>query len=501
MPASLNLAAIDLGAESGRLMLGRFDGGRLSLEELHRFDTRPVRLPGGLFTDAAHAWREILAGLAAAGARCGGRIDGVGVDTWGVDFALLDWEGGLLSLPHHYRDDLSEGMLAAALAVVARGELFAATGVQFLPFNSLFQLLGLRERRPSLLSAAGRLLFLPDLFMYWLGADPAADRTIASTSQCYDPVSGGWASELLDRLALPTRLLPPLREPGTVAGVLRPEAAAASGLCSTPVINPGGHDTALAVAAVPARDPRFAYISSGTWSLVGTELSAPILEGRALEAGFTNEAGVAGTTRFLKNVCGLWPVQESRRAWEAAGSRYSHADLAALAEAAPPWQAVIDVDAAQFARPGDMPSRIRDYCRATGQQVPVTPGEIVRTVLDSLALKYRQVLLALDRLTGARPDAVHIVGGGSRNRLLCQLAADATGRVVLAGPVEATAMGNALMQAVALGRLGSLSELREVVAASAEVTRYEPRADAAMEAAYGRLLQLESGQWAVDSGQ
>jgi len=490
MPASLNLAAIDLGAESGRLMLGRFDGGRLTLEELHRFDTRPVRLPGGLFTDVAHAWREILVGLSAAGARCGGRIDGVGVDTWGVDFALLDREGGLLSLPHHYRDDLSEGMLAAALAVVPRGELFAATGVQFLPFNTLFQLLGLRARRPSLLSAADRLLFLPDLFTYWLGADPAADRTIASTSQCYDPLSGGWASELLERLALPVALLPRLREAGTVAGGLRLEATTASGLCAAPVINPGGHDTALAVAAVPARDPRFAYISSGTWSLVGTELTAPILGGPALEAGFTNEAGVAGTTRFLKNVCGLWLVQESRRAWEAAGSRYSHADLAALAEAAPAWLAVIDVDAADFARPGDMPSRIRAYCRATGQPVPGTPGEIVRTVLDSLALKYRHVLLALDRLTGTRPDAVHIVGGGSRNRLLCQLAADATGRVVLAGPVEATAMGNALMQAVALGRLGSLTEVREVVATSVDVARYEPRADSAMEAAYGRLERL-----------
>ncbi|RPJ76121.1 MAG: rhamnulokinase, partial [Acidobacteria bacterium] len=436
------------------------------------------------------AWREILAGLSAAGARCGGRIDGAGVDTWGVDFALLDRGGGLLSLPHHYRDDLCEGMLAAALAAVPRDELFAATGVQFLPFNSLFQLLGLRARRPSLLSAADRLLFLPDLFTYWLGGERAADRTIASTSQCYDPMAGGWARKLLERLALPVALLPPLREPGTVAGVLRPEAAASSGLCAAPIISPGGHDTALAVAAVPARDPRFAYISSGTWSLVGTELTHPILGPSALQAGFTNEAGVAGTTRFLKNVCGLWPIQESRRAWEAAGSRYSHADLAALAEAAPSWQAVIDVDAAAFARPGDMPSRIREYCRATGQPVPSTPGEIVRTVLDSLALKYRQVLRALDHLIGRHVDTVHIVGGGSRNRLLCQLAADATGRLVLAGPVEATAMGNALMQAVALGRLGSLADLREVVAASAEVARYEPRADAAMEEAYGRLEKL-----------
>jgi rhamnulokinase len=315
MASSLDFVAVDLGADSGRLMLGRFDGDRLSLEQVHRFDSHPVRLPGGLFTDVAHIWQEIRVGLRAAASACAGRIDGIGVDTWGVDFALFDAEDGLLGLPYHYRSDFSDGALEKAAALMPRPAIFAATGVQILPFNTLYQLLALADKRPSFLRAARRLLFMPDLFTHWLGGDPRVDRTIASTSQCYDPAARNWSFALLDRLGLPRHVFPGIRDPGSVAGALRRDVAADAGLGLAAVLAPGGHDTALAVAAVPAPGPHFAYISSGTWSLVGTEVPSPILGEFALSAGFTNEVGVCDTIRFLKNVCGLWLEQESRRAW------------------------------------------------------------------------------------------------------------------------------------------------------------------------------------------
>jgi rhamnulokinase len=486
----LNLTAIDLGADSGRLVLGHFDGERVRTEELHRFASHPVRLPTGLHIDVAHIWREIGVGLQAVAAACGGRIDGVGVDTWGVDFALLDGEGGLLGLPYHYRDPLSAGMCERACARMPREEIFAATGLQFMSINSLYQLLALAEQRPSLMQAARRLLFMPDLFTYWLGGGIENERTIASTSQCYDPVKRDWAWRLLDRFELPRGLFGPLLDPGSVAGTLRPEIASAAGLGSAPVLAPAGHDTALAVAAVPARGDGFAYISSGTWSLLGAELPAPLMSGAACAAGFTNEVGVCGTVRFLKNLCGLWLVQESRRTWAEQGNAYSHAQLVTMAEAAPAWRGVVDVDAPEFARPGDMPARIASYCRRSGQSVPGSHGEIVRVALESLALKYRHVLSDLERLTGGRLEPLHIVGGGSQNRLLCQLAADATGHLVVAGPTEATALGNVLMQAMALGHLGSLPDLRAVVRRSADVVTYEPRPSPGLDDACARLTQL-----------
>jgi rhamnulokinase len=482
--------AADLGAESGRVMAGRLDGGRLSLSECHRFDSRPVRLPDGLHTDVLRIFAEIQHGLAAA-ARAGDKIAGVGVDTWGVDFALLDGDGLLLGNPYHYRDSIGGTAMARAFARVPRAEIFGATGIQLLEINTLFQLLRLQERRSAALGAARRLLMIPDLFSYWLCGRAANEYTIATTSQCLDVAAGRWATSLLERLSLPTAIFGEIVPPGTVLGTLLPHVAGEAGLPrETPVVAVGGHDTALAVAAVPAAGEGFAYVSSGTWSLLGAEIKEPCVGEASRAANFTNEGGVGGTIRFLKNLCGLWLVQESRRHWAHEGEAESYDRLAERAAAAPAFHSLVDVDDPAFAAPGDMPARIGAYCRETGQPVPETKGEIVRTALDSLALKYRYVLAQMEGILGRRLEPLHVVGGGARNRLLCQLAADATGRAVVAGPVEATAAGNVLMQAVALGHLASLAEAREVVRRSFEIATYEPRPSPAVEDAYARLLAL-----------
>jgi rhamnulokinase len=486
---TLDFAAADLGAESGRVMVGRFDGERLSLREAHRFDSRPVRLPDGLHTDVLRIASEIEAGLAAA-ARSGGEVAGIGVDTWGVDFGLVDGGGVLLGDPYHYRDVLGSGVMERAFARVPPAEIFAATGVQLLELNTLFQLVRLQERGAAALGAARRLLMMPDLFSYWLSGRAANEYTVATTSQCLDVGSGGWATALLERLGLPAGILGELVPPGTVLGELLPHVAEETGLPRVPVVAVGGHDTALAVAAVPAIAEGFAYVSSGTWSLLGAEMPRPCIDERSRAANFTNEGGVAGTVRFLKNICGLWLVQECRRHWGRGGEADSYDRLADLAAAAPAFRSLVDVDDPAFAAPGDVPARIRDFCRRTGQGVPESKGEVVRAALDSLALKYRHVLRQAEAILGRRLSPVHVVGGGSRNRLLCQLAADATGRPVVAGPVEATAAGNVLMQALALGRLGSLADVREVVRRSFDIATYEPRPSAAVEEACARLVGL-----------
>jgi rhamnulokinase len=487
---ALSYLAADLGAESGRVMAGRFDGHRLSLAEAHRFDSRPVRLPDGLHTDVLRIFAEIQHGLAAA-ARSGGEVASVGVDTWGVDFALLDGDGLLLGNPYHYRDAIGGAVMASALARVPRAEIFAATGVQLMEINTLFQLLRLAERGSAALGAARHLLMMPDLFSFWLSGRAANEYTIATTSQCLDVASGRWALGLLERLSLPAGIFGEIVPPGAVLGDLVPGIAEEAGLPpKRPVIAVGGHDTALAVAAVPAASPGFAYLSSGTWSLLGAEIPRPFIGEASRAANFTNEGGVGGTIRFLKNLCGLWLVQESRRHWSHQGEADSYDRLTDLAAAAPAFRSLVDVDDPAFAAPGDMPARIQAYCRRTGQPVPETKGEIVRAALDSLALKYRYVLAQMEGILERRLAPLHVVGGGARNRLLCQLAADTTGRAVVAGPVEATAAGNVLMQAVALGHLGSLAEAREVVRRSFGIASFEPRPDPAVEDAYGRLVAL-----------
>ena len=466
--------AIDLGAESGRAMLADLSGHLLKLQEAHRFPNTPVNLPTGLYWNTLGLFQEMLVGLRAA-ARLTGRLESVAIDTWGVDFGLIGADGALIDNPRHYRDARTVGLPEKMFAVVPRAEIFAATGIQFMELNSLYQLWAVNRQAPWLLAHAKALLFMPDLFNYFLCGAMAAERTIASTSQFYDPASGQFAAELLEKLNIPLGFLPQLVEPGQRLGTMLPAVAEASSLPrDTPVYTTASHDTASAVAAVPAESgSRWCYISSGTWSLMGMELERPLINAATLEANFTNEVGVGGTIRLLKNIPGLWLLQECRRAWAREGKDYSYDELIAMARETEPSGAVLELEAFQAA--GQSAEKVMEYCRATGQPVPGTPGAVCRVILHSLAVRYREVLGVLEELTGQRVDVIHIVGGGSRNRLLNQLTADVTGRRVVAGPSEATAAGNALVQALGAGHLGSIEELRQVVRESFTVEEYVPR--------------------------
>jgi rhamnulokinase len=489
MATTANYLAFDLGASSGRAMLGTFDGERLSLEELHRFENAPINIQGRLYWDAFRLLEELKTGLGRCTQR-NIRLDGIGIDTWGVDFGLFLASGEMLSMPRHYRDPHNRPAMELAFTRVPQAAIYARTGIQFLPFNTLFQLVAITQNTPRLLHSAERLLFMPDLFTFWLTGEMATEPTIASTSQMVDASTGNWSLDLLVRLGLPVLLPPQIVPTGSVAGPLLAEVANEVGQAGTPVIRTAGHDTAAAVAAVPARGTNWAYISSGTWSLIGVELPAPLISSQTLAADFTNEAGVGGTTRFLRNVAGLWLVQECQRTWAAQGQAYSYAELSRLAAAAPAFRALVDPDDPRFAEPGDMPGRIRQVCEETGQPVPQSPGEVVRCALESLALKCRAVLDTLERLIGKRTEVVHIVGGGGQNELLNQFTANAAGKLVLAGPVEATAVGNVLVQALAQQRIGSLTDLREVVAASLPPKQYEPRDAHAWQDARARFATL-----------
>lgn len=484
---ALNLAAIDLGAESGRVILGRFDGRRLELTEAHRFANEPVRLPHGLHWDAPGIWREIVRGLGWAVA-AEGRIDGIGLDAWGVDFGLLDAHDRLIGNPVHYRDDRTDGMMELAFSRVPRAEIFGQTGIQFMQINTLYQLMALAGE-PAL-DAARTFLTIPDLFNFWLTGVKSCEFTNATTTQCYDPLAGDWARPVLAALDIPTGIFPTIIPPATVLGPLSTWVAAEAGLEAVSVIAPACHDTGSAVAAVPAGDKPFAWISSGTWSILGVNVPRAVVDERALAFNLTNEGGVAEDFRLSKNVMGLWLVQQCRQTWANVGQVWSYEELTEQAAAAPPLRHVIDPDHGDFLKPGDMPARIRAYCLRAGGSQPESPGEIVRCALESIALKYRWVLERLESIIGHRLEAIHVVGGGSRNRLLSQLTADATGRPVIAGPVEATAVGNLLAQAVALGRLASWDEACQVVRASFPVETYEPRPGDAWNDAYGRLLSL-----------
>ena len=484
MSETASFLAVDIGASSGRVMLGRWDGGRFALEERHRFWTGPVEEGGHLHWDAPRLWQEIQAGIRAYASQHAAPLAGIGVDTWAVDYGLLDADGRLLGNPYHYRDRRTEGAPALVDQVVPPAELYALTGIQRLPLNTLYQLAAAARLGDPQLASAETLLLMPDLFHYWLTGRKVAEYTNASTTMFLNARERGWATELLDRLGVPTRMLPPLVEPGTVLGLMLPELRDALGLRSdVPVIAVGTHDTASAVAAVPGLDERSAYISSGTWSLVGVELPAPVLSDAARRLNFTNEGGVGGTIRFLKNVGGLWLLQECQRRWQEEGRSYSWPELVALAEAAPPLRSLVDPDAPEFLAVGDMPATIRAYCRRTHQPEPESVGAVARCCLESLALKYRWVVEALEELTGRTIETVRVVGGGSQNGLLCQLTADACRRPVVAGPAEGTALGNILVQAMAAGHLPDLAAGRRAVAASVSQASYAPRASADWEAA------------------
>ena len=472
-------AAIDLGAESGRVVLGRLHGERASLEVVHRFPNRPVRLPDGLRWNLLALFREALEGLRRVAGET--RLSGVGVDAWGVDYALLDERCRILGLPFHYRDRRTDGMIARAHARVPREELYAVTGIQTMPINTIFQLLA-DEGSPAL-AAADRIALVPDLFGYWLSGEFANEATIASTTGLLDALSGTWARSLIERLGLPAA---PFAGDPLEAGATLGEVLPHHGVAGLPVHAVAGHDTASAFAAAPVRTPSAAILSSGTWSLLGLELDAPVLTPDAAAYNLTNERGVESTIRLLRNVMGLWLVQECRR-----GLGIEYDELHRLAEEARDDVPLFDPDREAFLAPHDMPAEIAKSCTASGQSPPDTPGELIRSVLTSLACKYRLVLERLTRVTGRRVEVVHVIGGGVRNELLCRLTADLLGRPVLAGPVEATALGNVLMQARTTGELGSLAELRAVAAASANPAVFEPadpRGEA--DALYGRFLEV-----------
>lgn len=481
--------AFDLGAESGRGILGILSSGNLALREIHRFANTPVRLPQGLFWDSFRLLHEIEEGIRLAGKE-GSTIDGIGVDTWGVDFGLLGEDGTLVENPRCYRDARTNGILEAAFQQMPKEQIYARTGIQFLQFNTLFQLLAMRRMKASSLGAARTLLMMPDLMNYWLCGQAAAEVTIASTSQIYNPQAGAWDGELLESFGVSSGLLPKLVPPGTRLGTLLPHVAEATRVSpEIPVYTAAGHDTACAVAAVPASGEReWCYISSGTWSLMGAELSAPVMTPAAMERGFTNEVGVDGRIRFLKNIMGLWLLQECRRAWALDGQEYSYDELTQASLSAEPFLAVVDPDA--FLAPGRMPDKIQEFCQSTGQRIPVRPEQITRVIFESLAVCYRKVLEDLEATLGKQIEVVHIVGGGSRNRVLNQFVADVTGRLVIAGPFEATAIGNVLVQAMGSREISGLNAAREVVKNSFEVRRFEPQSSAQWESAYEKFREL-----------
>lgn len=490
MTSTRNYLAVDLGAESGRTIVGSLDGKHLRLTETHRFANVPVRLPDGLHWDVLRLWSEMKAGVAISSAKVEGGLQSIGIDTWGVDFALLDGQGGLLSNPFHYRDERTDGMFEEAFQRMSREEIFANTGIQFMQLNTLYQLLAMSVEKSPLFEVARTFVTIPDLFNYWLSGEITNEFTNATTTQCFDPRKRDWAQRVLDAMNIPSHFFRAVTEPGTPIGVLLPPVTEETGAGGVQIVVPACHDTGSSVVAVPAQNQDFAWISSGTWSILGAEVREPCVNDRALEYNFTNEGGVFGTWRLSKNIMGLWIIQECKRTWARQGEDLSYDEITRLAAEAKPFLATIDPDEDRFFHPGDMPERIRTYCADTGQTVPETKGQILRLTLESLALKYRWVLERLEELAGKRFDPIHIIGGGTKNRLLNQFTADATCRTVITGPVEATAIGNILMQALGLKHLNSLEEAREVVRRSFTPEVYEPKQAADWDEAYSRLKHL-----------
>jgi rhamnulokinase len=493
MATTTDYLALDLGAESGRGLLGRFDGERLALEEVHRFPNGPVRLLDTLHWDVLRLFDEMKVALKKA-AEAGG-LEGVGVDTWGVDFGLVGRGDVLLGNPVHYRDARTTGMLEAAFRLISRERIYEITGLQFMPINTAYQLLAMARAGSPILDAAETMLLMPDLFGWLLTGRRAGERTNVSTTQLYDPRRGDWSNEICAGFGIPPKILPSLIDPGTVLGQLRASVAEELGISrALTVIAPATHDTASAVAAVPVTSTSgqsdWCYLSSGTWSLLGVETPRPVINAETLKYNFTNEGGVAGTTRLLKNIMGLWLVQECRRHWARLGKDASYDELIGWSAAAKPFVSLVDPDDPTFLAPGDMPARLAAYCERTGQPVPADEGAFVRCALESLALKYRWTIERLEAIVGTRINTIHVVGGGTRNALLCQFTADATGRPVHAGPIEATAAGNVLLQAIARGRIGSLADARAIVAKSFPVTIHEPRDPSAWDEAAGRFEAL-----------
>jgi rhamnulokinase len=485
--ADQNYLAFDLGAESGRAVVGKLGEGHLELEEKHRFPNPNGKMNGRLHWNLLQQWEELKTGLRKT---AGTALAGIGVDTWGVDYGLLDRNGDVLGNPVMYRDSRTDGMMDEAFKRVPREKVFEYTGIQFMQLNTLYQFVAMVKEKSQQLEMAHTMLFMPDLFNYLFTGVRKSEFSIATTSQMYDPRKKRWATEMLEQLGIPTKMLPEIVPSGTIIGPLTKAVAEECGVGVAPVIAPATHDTGSAVAAVPAQGEGWCYISSGTWSLMGVELAEPIINEKTLKYNYTNEGGVGGTIRLLKNIMGLWLVQECRRQFTREGYDHSYSELTQMAERAKGFGAVIDPDHGPFLTPGDMPAKIERFCKQTKQQPPTTRGEFVRTCLDSLALTYRKTLEGLEDILGKKIHTIHIVGGGCQNLLLNQMTADACGRTVIAGPVEGTAIGNILVQAMATGQIRSLADARKIVANSFDVKKYEPRDTAKWDQAYARFREV-----------
>jgi rhamnulokinase len=492
MPRTTNPAhflAFDLGAESGRAVLGTLHGGKLSVHEVRRFPNTPLSLSGHIHWNVYSLFDEMKTAMRESAATMGARPESIGVDTWGVDFGLLAQNGDLLGLPFCYRDHRNIGAMEEYFKIVPRADLYEATGIQFMPFNTLFQIYAMVRERSPLLDAAADLLFMPDLFNYLLTGKKAAEFTIATTSQILDPRTKAWIPGLFQAMGLSKRILQDIIEPGTILGPLTEKVVSETGYRGVPVVATAGHDTAAAVAAVPAEGGNWAFISSGTWSLVGVEEAKPVINPKSLESNFTNEGGVGGTIRFLKNVSGLWLIQGCRKTWSK-DSPLSYEELVKTAADAPAFASFVDPDSPDFLNPPDMPEAVSAFCRRTGQKPIESRAAMVRALLESLALKYRHVIDQLRLVLGHPIEKIHVIGGGSRNELLCQFTADATGLPVVAGPAEATAIGNILVQAMAMGQVSSPSEMRAIIRGSFALRTYVPADTAAWDAAYSRFRDI-----------
>ena len=480
--------AFDFGASSGRAIIGCFDGGKITLEEVHRFSNDPVSVGGTVYWDVLRLFYEIKQGIIKA--RMAGGFDSIGIDTWGVDFGLIDKEGKLMENPIHYRDARTVGMVDEAFKTMPREKIYGITGIQFMELNTLFQLISLQKNRPWMLERADKMLFMPDLFAYMLTGKMCAEYSIASTSQIIDLQTGSWSKELLDAFGIREDIFAPLVKPGTVLGMLAPEVCEECGVDPVPVISVCGHDTQSAITSVPCEDGNFAFLSSGTWSLFGTELEKPIVNETSLNINITNEGGFDDTVGFLKNIIGLWLIQESRRQWQRQGEDYSYADLEKLALAAEPFKCFIDPDAPEFVPHGNIPKRVQEFCEKTGQYVPQTVGEIMRCIYESLAMKYKLTFEKLCECTERDYPVIHVIGGGTKDTLLCQLTANSCNRTVKAGPIEATVMGNVAVQLMSADAVASISEARKIVANSSELKTYIPTDVDKWEEAYQNFLKI-----------
>ncbi len=479
--------AIDFGASSGRVIVGSFDGKKITLEEIHRFSNDPVSVNGTTFWDVLRLFHEIKQGLIKS--KSCGEISSIGIDTWGVDFGLIDSYGQLLENPIHYRDLRTKGMIEEADKIIPLKKMYEMTGIQFMELNTVFQLLSLAKNRPHILERADKLLFMPDLFGYMLTGKKTTEYSIATTSQLVDIKTKGWSGEIFEKLGIPQDIMCDIVKSGTVLGELSDNVCEECGLDKIKVISVCGHDTQSAITAVPCPDKQFAFISSGTWSLFGTELAEPIVNEKAFETNVTNEGGYGESTGFLKNIIGLWLIQESRRQFARDGVQYSYADLEREALAAKPFACFIDPDAPEFVPHGNIPERIREYCRKTNQHVPETVGEIMRCIYESLAMKYRQTFEKLCECTERDYEVIHVIGGGTKDTLLCQLTANACDRNVVAGPIEATVLGNIAVQLLASGDIESIADARRIIAESENVTTYTPDNTAEWAQAYSRYLE------------